>query len=427
MPKTWFGVYLEEKDQFDKPKRKKVTNSGYVTEAKFSIKPGVYIFYAQNGAAKTERMITIEPGRSEDIELIFDAGWLRSTAVANQGGKPMGKTWFGVYREETDESGKTQRIKHTNSGYEKEASFFVPAGEYILYGQNGASKTEARVTVEAGKGKDEQLIFNSGWIRSTAIAATGGKPMGKTWFAVYREETDDSGRNKRVKHTNSGYEKEAAFFVPAGEYILYAQNGASNTEARITVEAGKGKDEQLVFNSGWLRSTAVAATGGKPMGKTWFGLYREETDDSGKNQRVKHTNSGYETEASFFVPAGEYILYGQNGASKIEDRVTVVAGKGKDEQLVFNSGWLRSTAVAKAGGTPLSKTWFGLYREVTDDAGKTKRVKHTNSGYEQEANFFVPAGEYILYGENSGKKGEQIVNIVAGKPTTVELIINQPK
>lgn len=427
LPNTWFGVYHEEKDQFDKTKRVKITNSGYVAEAKFKIKPGKYVFYAQNGASKTEQVVSIEPGKAADIELVFQSGWVRSTAIAATGGKPMDKTWFGIYRNETDQSGKKKRIKYTNSGYVKEASFFLPQGEYILYGQNGASKTEAKITVIAGKGEDEQLIFSSGWLRSTAVAASGGKPIGKTWFGLYREETDNTGRKKRVKHTNSGYEKEAAFFVPVGEYILYAQHGASSTEMLVSVEAGKGKDEQLNFNSGWLRSTAVAAPEGGIMDKTWFGLYREETDDAGKKQRVKHTNSGYEKEASFFVPAGEYILYGQNGASKTEKNVTVDAGKGRDEQLTFNSGWLQATSVLVAGGSTLDKTWFGLYREVVDSSGQTTRVKHTNSGYQPQASFFVPAGEYILYAENGGKKGELKINIEAGKPITAEVIVNQLK
>jgi len=168
----------------------------------------------------------------------------------------------------------------------------------------------------------------------------------------------------------------------------------------------------------------VAAAGGKPIGKTWFGVYREETDETGKTKRVKHTNSGYTKEASFFVPAGEYILYGEHEASKTESSITVDAGKGQDQQLVFNSGWLRSTAVAAAGGEPLAKTWFGAYKQVTDDTGKTTRVKYTNSGYTSEATFFMPAGEYILYGEN---KGEKMIVVEPGKSMTIQLIVDQPK
>ena len=244
---------------------------------------------------------------------------------------------------------------------------------------------------------------------------------------MYREELDETGKTKRIKHTNSGYTKEGDFFVPAGEYILYGERGASKTEKRVTVVAGKGKEERLVFNSGWLRSSAIAVVGGKPLDGTWFGVYREETDDTGKTKRVKHTNSGYTKEGDFFVPAGEYILYGERGASKIEKRITVEAGKGKDEQLVFNSGWLRLTGIGEEGGKPMGGTWFGVYKEVTDDSGKTKRVKHTNSGYTAEASFFVPAGEYILYGENKGFKGERRIAVEPGKSSVIQIIVDQPK
>ncbi len=424
---TWFGVYRQEQDQTGKINRVKVTNSGYTAEAQFTVKPGEYIFYAEKGASKTEQLIKVEAGKGSSIVLIFNSGWLRSTAIAAAGGKPLGGTWFGVYKEETDETGRSKRVKHTNSGYTTEGDFFVPAGDYILYAERGASKTEISVTVEAGKGKDEQLVFNSGWLRSTALAASGGKPLGGTWFGVYKEETDETGRSKRVKHTNSGYTTEGDFFVPAGDYILYAERGASKTEMPVTVEAGKGKDERLVFNSGWLRSTAVAAAGGEPMDGVWFGVYKEVTDDTGKSKRVKHTNSGYTKEGDFFVPAGEYILYGEHGASKTEQPVVVEAGKGKDEQLVFNSGWVRLTGVGEEGGQPMDGTWFGAYKELVDDSGKTQRLKHTNSGYTKEASFFMPAGEYILYGENKGHKGEKKMVVEAGKSIAVQIVMDQPK
>jgi len=57
-------------------------------------------------------------------------------------------------------------------------------------------------------------------VRVQAIAAEGGKPLGITWFGAYREETDQFGKPKRIKVTNSGYTGEAKFSVKPGEYLF---------------------------------------------------------------------------------------------------------------------------------------------------------------------------------------------------------------
>ncbi len=332
---NWFTVYREEMDEFGKPKRIKVDSDGYKAETNFHIKPGDYVVTASLGKAYAEKKIAIEPGKAISVALDLNAGRLRAYAIMHEGGKKVGGNWFTVYREVTDEFGKPKRIKVDSDGYKAETTFTLPAGDYVVTASLGKAYAESKVTVAAGKGVETGLNLKAGRLRVNAVLAEGGKKVGGNWFSVYREETDEFGKPKRIKVDSDGYKAESTFTVPAGDYVVTASLGKAYAEGKATIAAGKGQEVQLNLNAGRLHGYAVLAAGGSKVGGNWFTVYREETDEFGKPKRIKVDSDGYKAESTFTLPAGDYVISASKGKRYAEAKATVAAGKGVDVELVM--------------------------------------------------------------------------------------------
>jgi len=256
-------------------------------------------------------------------------------AVLHAGGKKVGGNWFTVYREEQDEFGKPKRIKVNSDGYKAETNFRIKPGDYVVTASLGKAYAEKKITIKPGKALSVALDLNAGRLRVYAIMHAGGDKVGGNWFTVYREETDEFGKPKRIKVDSDGYKAETTFTVPAGDYVVTASLGKAYAEGKAAIVAGKGVELQLNLNAGRLHPYAVMIAGGKMVGGNWFTVYREEMDEFGKPKRIKVDSDGYKAESTFTVPAGEYVVSASKGSLYAEAKVTVVAAKGSDVELVM--------------------------------------------------------------------------------------------
>lgn len=332
---SWFTVYREEPDEFNKPKRIKVTSNGYYAQTDFIVHAGEYIAHAKNGAADGEARITVEAGKAMMQEINLNAGKLKLHSVLTEGGKQHGGSWFTVFYEEPDEFGKAKRFKLTSNGYYAETTFIVPARDYIVQAKNGAAVAETPTTVTAGNGTAQEINLNAAPLKLVSILTEGGQPYGGSWFTIFKETKDQFGKAERTKVTSNGYYAETTFLVGSGDYIVHAKNGAAGAETRISLEAAKGASQNINLNAGKLKLRTVNEVGGKPVGGSWFTVYKEVTDDQGNKKRAKVTSNGYYAETEFLVPAGDYVVSATNKKRTSEGTVIVSAGKGTEQELVL--------------------------------------------------------------------------------------------
>jgi hypothetical protein len=275
------------------------------------------------------------------------------------------------------------------------------------------------VTVAAGKAQEQELNLNAGKLRLFTVLSPGNKPVDGSWFKVFREDKDEFGKPKRVQISSGGYSAERTFIVPAGSYVATAALGDASVETPVTVAAGKAQEQELNLNAGRLKLFTVLSPGSKPVGGSWFKVFREDMDDLGKTKRVQISSGGYSAERTFTVPAGSYIATAALGDATAVTPVTVAPGKGTEQEINLNAGQLK--AVASIGGS-----WFKVYREGKDEFGKPKRIQVASGGYSKERSFTIPAGEYIVEATNKDQVGTTEVTIGAGQAVTAEIALQKP-
>jgi Ca-activated chloride channel family protein len=416
---SWFKVWREDKDQFGKAKRVQVESGGYSAERTFKLAPGAYIATATLGDASAEAPIIIEPGKALEQELNLNAGYLKLITVLSPGNKPVGGSWFKVWREDKDQFGKPKRVQISSGGYSAERTFTVPAGTYVATATLGDAAAEIPVTVEAGKGVEQEINLNAGYLKLITVLSPGNKPVGGSWFKVYREDKDQFGKPKRVQISSGGYSAERTFTVPAGTYVATATLGDAAAEIPVTVDAGKGVEQEINLNAGSLKLISVLSPGSKPADGSWFKVFREDKDEFGKPKRVQISSGGYSAERTFTVPAGSYIAAVTLGDARGETPVTVTAGKDTQQEVNLDAGLLK--IVANVGGS-----WFKVYREDKDEFGKPKRVQVSSGGYSAERSFTVPSGEYLVEVTNKDQVGTAKVKVTAGQAVTTEVSLKKP-
>ncbi len=333
------------------------------------------------------------------------------------GGPKVDGAWFYVYRAEQDADGTTKRVQVASSGYGSERSFKLPPGEYIAVAKLGDAKAEVPLTVEPGKDVEQEINLDAGRVRLYSVLQPGGKPTGSAWFRIFREEKDEFGKPKRIQVATGGYGSERTFTVPAGEYVAVAKLGDASAEVPLTMEAGGKVEQEINLGAGRLRLISVLAPGGKPKSGAWFYVYREEKDEFGKRKRIRVASSGYGSERTFTLPAGDYVAVVTLGNAKAEVPVRIEAGKGAEQVVSLDAGLLKTVSGEKG-------TWFNVYREDKDEFGKPKLVKVAGGGYGSEHIFTLPAGEYVVKASNNSRSATTRVTVTAGKGVEARITLS---
>jgi len=368
-----------------------------------------------------EGLMQTEPNRTKDITQPSEPAKIKVSAVLSEGGE-MQPSYFGIYRQGADEFGKARLEKVKSSGWEAEYMFTVPAGEYIVKGSHDKAYAEKKVVVEEGKRELLQLNYHAGRVKVTAVLSEGNEAQ-PSYFGIYRQGADEFGKVRLEKIKSSGWEAEYMFTVPAGEYIVKGSHDKAYAEKKVVVEEGKRELLQLNYHAGRVKVTAVLSEGGE-LQPSYFGIYRQGSDEFGKAKLENVKSSGWEAEYMFTVPEGEYIVKGSHDKAYAEKRVVVEEGKRELLQLNYHAGRVKVTAVLSEGGE-LQPSYFGIYRQGSDEFGKARLEKVKSSGWEAEYTFTVPAGEYIVKGSHDKAYAEKKVVVEEGKARTIQLVLQR--
>ena len=238
-------VMREVADEFGKVEREQVARDYYKPEVLFTIPAGTYITETYLGSAYAEAPLVVEPGKSQEQQLVYNASRVKLNAVLAEGGDPVGGNDIRVYREKTGDFGKTEREQVARDYYKQEVIFTIPAGAYVATSDLGSAHTEAPLLVEPGKSKMQTLVYNAGRLKLRAVRDAGGPPVDGNDFRVLREGKDEFGKAKMEQIARDYYKSEVVFTVPAGEYELEVYNGEKKGASRITVPAGQAVEATL--------------------------------------------------------------------------------------------------------------------------------------------------------------------------------------
>ncbi|HEV2505702.1 MAG TPA: hypothetical protein VGV39_21670, partial [Mesorhizobium sp.] len=253
--------------------------------------------------------------------------------------------------------------------------------------------------------KPEKAEFN---LRPTFALAEGGAEIsddvGQSW-ALYRTKADNS-RGENIL-TEYGDWKGS---VQPGKYVLVVKAGQVEREQVVTVEAGKVAEPYFVLDAGMLILRAHASEG-------------SEIADGAAIQ-VKYpggTTTDY-GQMKTFVPAGAQEITVKVGEGAVTENLTLKAGETIEKDVVVGVGKAAANVLYVAGSAADSD---GLVVRVFK-AGQTMGGdrKDVSTGYGQDQQFDLPAGNYILEATLDHAVAETPFTVKVGERVDVDVVLN---
>lgn len=138
-------------------------------------------------------------------------------------------------------------------------------------------------------------------------------------FRILSAEEDIRGDRRSI----AGPTGRSSFVLPAGAYLVQAEEGQAAAEREIRVAAGERMEAEVVLDAGVLQVRAVEADGSAPSDRLRWEVLGAEEDLRGHRERVL----GPTSRDQFVLPAGGYVVQAQVEGRAAREEVTVVAGE----------------------------------------------------------------------------------------------------
>ena len=251
IPIPWIRALREGRDAAGE-KTRQVVAEAFSTQGthRFFLPAGAYVLRAEDDAAVSgEAPVTVRAGDLEEIDIVLDAGWLKATAVAKEGGTPVPVAWLRAQRQTRDAAGEatfaTVAEAFSSGGRHR---FFLPAGSYRVLAEDDAVRATAPASVKAGALSEVTVVLNAGWVDVKVVKESGGVPTPVQWIRIQREGHDAAGaptwETVAEAFATGGTHR---FFVPAGTYRAAAEDTGLAGAAAITVEPGGRTPVELLL------------------------------------------------------------------------------------------------------------------------------------------------------------------------------------
>ncbi|MES2906834.1 MAG: VWA domain-containing protein, partial [Pseudomonadota bacterium] len=250
-----------------------------------SYEPGEYIVEIAYGLVKRLVPVRIETGKRAELDVILDAGYVTSEGTVEGGGKAENVTW-----EIRDGSGDV-----FTTVYDAVPHFVVPAGSYTLELSKGAAKAKKDFTIAAGDSTNVAVTLDVGKLLVDATYGPEGPKVDKGIAVEVRTPSKQEG--EQGDSVTTVYDPLAKFDLPAGKYDVIVSVGAA--KKTVSTEIKSGTPTKLTVNMD------AGVAGIKAPGATFIEIFGGERDI---NNERKSVWTGYETDISLAIGAGEYAI-----------------------------------------------------------------------------------------------------------------------
>ncbi|MFN4201846.1 MAG: hypothetical protein ACK4GM_02165, partial [Tabrizicola sp.] len=201
--------------------------SDYGYQRAFRVFPaGEYGLNARLGSAEVSQSVTIEAGKTTDLDLVLGVGLAAVEATYTEGMKVEGGDHFvEIFEARTAIDGSRKSIDY---GYGAGLTFDLPAGDYVAVVTLGAAKAEVPFSVKVGERTDITVPLNAGVAAFTA--------PGNEFIEVLAGKADINGNRASLAY---GYGPTLQTTLPAGDYLVAISKEDKRAETPLTVKAGE--------------------------------------------------------------------------------------------------------------------------------------------------------------------------------------------
>ncbi|MCB0320151.1 MAG: VWA domain-containing protein [Bdellovibrionales bacterium] len=397
---------------------------------KYHLEPGRYRAEVEslNGKARAEKRFEVSTDQTSREEVVLaEEGVIAPVAVHSPGGEPItdGLYWK-VFPMESE--GAIEESKAVTYGGGSTPEYQLLPGKYraTVESTNGKAKAEQIVEVVAGKRVSAEVVLPlEGKVKLVAVTETGGKALTDMYWNIYEV---GSGIEERGAKVTYGGGASPEYLLLPGKYLASVEsvNGKATAEQVIEVEGGKTKTvEVIIAQEGVIQLRAVTEAGGKPLQRVYWNLFTVVPADS-MEEAVKVTYGGGDTPEYRLLP-GTYKAVGEsvNGMAKVEQEVTVSAGKKQVVDVLFPAeGEVELVAVEQAGGSPLRGGYFEVKTIVPADSLETPTTVQRGGG---NPKFRMLPGKYIAQVKFQKNTFESEIEVLPGKRLRHEIVVTGEK
>ena len=374
----------------------------------FTVPAGTQHITAKRGDALAGTDVDVVAGEVHKVHVLLNAGIIAPKALWTEGGEAVKDAYFRVFETAQDANGKRKQVTY-GGGTPK---FTVAAGEYFITAKVGDTLVSDTIAVSPGETTDVTLVMGAGVLVPSAAYTEGGEAVKDAYFRVYEPEEDADGKRKQVTYGGG----TPQFKLPGGTYYITAKAGDTTVGQMVEVKSGERTEVTLVLNAGVLIPTAMYSEDGEPIKDAYFRVYEAEEAADGKRKQVTYGGGT----PKFKLPAGTYYVTAEVGKAKAAKLVDVKGGEPTEVAIVLGAGVLIPKAYYTDGGEQVKKAYFRVYEAEEGTDGKRKQVTY-GGGNRQ---FKLEAGKYYVTAEIGKAVVGQEVEVLAGEPTEVSLVIN---
>ncbi|MAS96739.1 MAG: hypothetical protein CMO55_26405 [Verrucomicrobiales bacterium] len=366
-----------------------------------NLAPGDYVAIATWTDKSKEITFSVSKGKQTPVEISFGPGTLRLAAAESRDSEPIDRhlNWK-IYT--LGENGETSD-EPVVSKHARQPEIQLEGGTYRVTVDYGKATAQKDVILEDGAIENVLLFTGSGTISVRSERDGVASEEHRSYF-VFPIGADGKPAGEKL---TSSHAIVATFNIPAGKYLITAEDGPIKASKEIEISAGEKEDVVLNFGTGTV--TVSATRGGEPLTThRTFSIFTASEPDG------KAVEKGHAISKEFILGPGDYIVRSEDGTQTVEDQFTIESGGSTEVVLNFTTGTV--TVSATRAEEPLKDhRTFSIYREGETDG------KAVEKGHAISKEFILDPGNYVVMAEDGPQVVEQPFSIETGGKSTVVL------
>lgn len=290
----------------------------------------------------------------------------------------------------------------------------LPPGTYDVEAKLGLATVRQPVEVKKDAPTPVRVNLNAGVLKMLARPARNAQPLSGPVFTV--TAADDTAASKARAPIWIGRQSQPEIVLPAGKYVVRAQDGPAYQEQPLVVSPGAGTTFDAALATGRLKLSATRERdSGKPMTKgVTFLVYEDDPESPAGRKEVARSGAASPT---FTLPAGTYYVTARTAAAEVREQIAIGAGDVVSRVMPLGLSRVKLSATLD-GGPPPAK--MPLVFKVVRLDGKAHEIARTVAS---KPEFELSPGHYRLEAHLGAMnvKATQELTLTAGQSQDINL------
>jgi len=232
----------------------------------------------------------------------------------------------------------------------------VAPGRYVVEARDGAVAVSQTVEVAEKAPTAVNLVLNAGTLRVRAIAPRSGAAFGDAVITIVDAGQVGDGRKDAVAAALALFKGgEGQAMLPAGRYVVRAEQGLVRNERSVVVPAGSQGRVDVPLNAARLQLSASGRDSGGPLDTLVFSVAEDDPDAPRGRREIARSAA---RQAEFVLPPGTYYVLARLGSVEARERLAIGPGDVVRRMLSVAAGRLvlatKPLGAAPAQGEPVS-------------------------------------------------------------------------